>query len=153
MIQLPLKMFRRITLSKFFNGTPCWIWIGGRSSGGYGYVRFNGKMQIAHRVIYELLVGPIPKGLDLDHLCRNRACCNPEHLEPVTRKENVRRGDGIKATIKRHQKHRENTHCPYGHEYTPENTYNYKGGRSCNQCRKEHSKNSKIRKKNQVCQN
>lgn len=70
----------------------CVEWIGARSGGGYGQVRSQGRQRMAHRVAYEQLVGPVPDGLDLDHLCRNRACVNVLHLEPVTRAENIRRG-------------------------------------------------------------
>jgi hypothetical protein len=73
----------------------CWEWTGAMSRAtGYGKATMNGRSDGAHRIMYELIVGPIPTGLDLDHLCRNRICVNPAHLEPVTRSENVRRGIG-----------------------------------------------------------
>jgi len=74
------------------NGT-CIEWTGATAKNGYGRVYRNGHWTGAHRHAYELKVGPIPEGLDLDHLCSNRACINPGHLEPVTRQENLRRGD------------------------------------------------------------
>lgn len=73
----------------------CWPWLAHRAWNGYGEFRMplkTGKLVKAHRFSYELIVGPVSDGLDLDHTCRNRACCNPKHLEPVTRKTNARRG-------------------------------------------------------------
>jgi DNA-directed RNA polymerase subunit RPC12/RpoP len=75
----------------------CWEWAAGRNSAGYGYFRSSTGSRRAHRIAYEHLVGPIPSGLTLDHLCRNRSCVNPDHLEPVTHRENVLRGSGIAA--------------------------------------------------------
>ena len=104
--------------------TGCWEWTGPLHHNGYGACsRFNGTNR-AHRVTYELLVGPIPSGLVIDHLCRVRACVNPQHMEPVTDMENRRRGA---AAI---------THCPHGHEYSPDNTYIKPGTgtRICRRC-------------------
>lgn len=71
----------------------CWEWTGSLNKGGYGQMRLNKtRLEMAHRVVWEELAGPIPEGLDLDHLCRNRKCANPDHLEPVTRSVNLRRG-------------------------------------------------------------
>lgn len=105
----------------------CWLWHG-RLHKGYGHIVVVGVAQPAHRFAYELLVGPIPAGLQLDHLCRVRHCVNPTHLEPVTCKENLNRGIHRNA-IK--------THCSKGHEFTPENTgyYPHKDGRRRRQCR------------------
>lgn len=87
-------------------------------------------MQVVHRVTYQLLVGPIPEGLELDHLCEVKACCNPEHLEPVTHAENLRRC--------RYSRERSASDtCTKGHVYTPENTYRYpNGARACRECRR-----------------
>jgi len=70
----------------------CWPWLAGINQYGYGILWHGGRNQMAHRIAYELLVGPIPSGLTIDHLCRNRRCVNPAHMEPVTREENSRRG-------------------------------------------------------------
>lgn len=104
----------------------CWLWTGALASNGYGHIMGETKQDLAHRVSYRLHVGEIPKGLNLDHLCRVRSCVNPDHLEPVTHAENVRRGLSpamfTKAAIARgHAK----THCPSGHPFSLENTYTY----------------------------
>lgn len=108
----------------------CWEWQGLLRPDGYGSLTVAKCTKVAHRYAYELLVGPIPKGKTLDHLCRNRKCVNPDHLEVVTRGENVLRGYGPTAMNAR------KTHCPKGHEYTPENTYSPKGTawRQCRKC-------------------
>lgn len=100
--------------------TECWLWTGAKQSDGYGVVGHENKIYLAHRKIYEILVGKIPEGLELDHKCRNRSCVNPAHLEPVTHKENVLRGKSPSA------KNSIKTHCNNGHKFTDENTANPK---------------------------
>lgn len=95
----------------------CWIWTAGKTVGGYGVFSFGkNKQDMAHRWSYKKFVGPIPDGLFIDHLCRNRACVRPSHLEPVTNRENILRGTGFSA------RHAAKTQCSNGHEFTPENT-------------------------------
>lgn len=77
------------------DGSGCWIWSGSVSTHGYGVLRIRGRQYKAHRVMYEMYRGTIPVGLEIDHLCRVRQCCNPEHLEPVTRAENARRAPSV----------------------------------------------------------
>lgn len=115
--------------SKIERTETCWIWTAARSDTGYGNAWFGGRCQGAHRLVYEMLAGPIPDGLQLDHLCRNRACVRPDHLEPVTQRDNILRGSGPSA------KAAAMTHCPRGHEFTAENIYiTPNGRRQCRAC-------------------
>lgn len=105
-------------------GTGCWLWIRSRHTHGYGKLRIGGKDYYAHRVAYEARYGPIPEGMEIDHLCCVKACCNPHHLEAVTHAENVRR---IVRTPKKA--------CRAGHLLTPDNTYSRGVGRvRCKAC-------------------
>jgi hypothetical protein len=119
-------------MSKIIQSRNCWIWIGAKIWSGYGQFGLNGKLKLAHRVSYELFKEDIPEGLQLDHLCKNRSCVNPDHLEIVTTQENTRRG--LTGKINHHKL--KNTHCPQGHPYSEENTYLYNNGRKCRECSK-----------------
>lgn len=119
----------------------CWIWVGYHNEAGYGMINIKNKPYRAHRLAYEMLVGPIPEGLHIDHLCRVRDCVNPAHMEPVTNLENTRRGIGGLMASKRNAAI---THCRQGHEFTPENTV-MRGSktrkfRGCRLCVKEWNK-------------
>jgi hypothetical protein len=106
-------------LAKVNKTDNCWFWTGYKNPKGYGKITVNYKPIMAHRYSYEYYIDSIPKGLVLDHLCENKDCVNPAHLEPVTNQENLIRGKvGQKNAIH----HKSKTHCKNGHEYTEENT-------------------------------
>lgn len=106
----------------------CVIFSGSKNEQGYGRLTMNGRGMGAHRYAYEQARGPIPPGLVIDHLCRNPACVNPDHLEAVTQRENLLRGETHNArNVKK-------THCPQGHPYDEANTRHYAGGRYCRAC-------------------
>jgi hypothetical protein len=111
------------------HSTPCWISKRAVTEAGYTRICWQRRWYYTHRLAYELFVGPIPEGLQLDHLCRQRACCNPAHLEPVTSRENTLRGTHPNAIASRLP------HCRSGHEFTPENTrLTRQGKRLCREC-------------------
>lgn len=132
---MPAGMYPRAAvierlMAKVDQSGDCWTWTAQRFPNGYASFWLNGRTVVAHRVAYTELVGPIPAGLDLDHLCRNRACVNPAHLEPVTRAENLRRAVPFRRPTATDA-------CLAGHPRTEENTYARKdrqGGRQCRPC-------------------
>lgn len=111
----------------------CWVWVGASNGHGYGKFYLDGKVVGAHRVSYELARGPIPEGLVIDHLCRNRACVKPDHLEPVTTQVNIVRGIGPGLAKLQNI---DQTYCKHGHELFGENLYvnPTTGHRYCRTC-------------------
>jgi hypothetical protein len=135
-----MNTLRERFIAKVLKTDTCWLWTGATTASGYGNIMVSSQggkktYRAAHRVSYELLVGQIPGKLSLDHLCRNRRCVNPQHLEPVTQRVNLLRGVGLTAT------NASKEHCLRGHEYTPNNTVVWidKRGsitRKCRTCRR-----------------
>lgn len=123
-------------------GSLCWEWTGSRNGrNGYGY--FNdghGRIRTAHRLIYEAMTAPIPQGLTIDHLCRNRACVNPAHLEAVTNRENCLRGASGPA------QNAAKTHCLRGHPFDASNTHITPRGRECRACWRVRKRNALARR-------
>lgn len=104
----------------------CWQWVAATDRNGYGQFWHNGQMRKAHRVNWELMVGEIPNGLELDHTCRNRRCVNPSHLEPVTHQINIQRAQSVREE------------CPQGHSYHGDNLrINKRGHRVCRECHRK----------------
>jgi HNH endonuclease len=133
-----LPSFEELFWARVDASGDCWLWTGPRLPNGYGStVSYQGKFQNPHRIAWRLLVGPIPSGLTLDHLCRNPPCVNPDHLEPVTPRENTLRGygPGARNAVK--------TECPRGHPYDDANTYLHPHARrrGCRICLKAASAN------------
>lgn len=119
----------------------CWSWTGTQTGGGYGLIR-AGNTGLAHRFSYQYHRAEIPEGLVLDHLCRNTLCVNPWHLEPVTQRENLRRGLGFSGVNVAKRR------CPQGHPYSTENTYvQPNGGRKCRTCRADVARTVSERRK------
>jgi len=117
--------------SKVNKTESCWLWLESKSD-RYGRFKLREKNLLAHRVSYELSVGQIPKGLQIDHLCRNTKCVNPEHLEPVTCRENIMRGDGLAASNAKKET------CKCGNKFDKI----YQGRRCCSKCKARISTNS-----------
>jgi hypothetical protein len=126
-------------------GTGCWMWTAGTSPKGYGRFSVGAQRVFAHRWAYIYAKGPVPEGLELDHLCRVRSCVNPDHLEAVTHQENIRRSEA--GDRSKHQSIK--THCPSGHPYSGSNLYILKSrfGRSCRECHRvyERKRKAKVR--------
>jgi len=112
------------------NWDECWPWIAGCDDKGYGQFRVEEKIRKAYAVIYELMVGPVPSGLELDHLCRNRLCVNPNHLEAVTHQQNLLRSPTAICAVNARK-----THCVRGHAFDEANTIRRGTTRECRACK------------------
>lgn len=131
---MPLPIEERFMSHVEKDDSGCWLWQAFIGPTGYGDFWANNKMQRAHRWSYSNWNGSLIKGLTIDHLCRVRNCVNPEHLEQVTIKENVLRGESFVA------KNAAKTHCHKGHEFKEDNIYLYRGRRMCKTCRKKNQR-------------
>jgi hypothetical protein len=120
----------------------CWVWTSALNTKGYAQIGFKGRQPLVHVLVYGWEKGEIPSGYECDHLCRNRACVRPSHIEPVTRRDNILRGIGLAAENYR------KTHCCNGHEYSKENTYiRPYGGRDCRICCRERTRQYYMRQR------
>lgn len=125
---LKKKLWLRTKLVSRGYASACFEWQGATVD-GYGVIQTGGKLYYLHKLSWQIHRGEVAPGIELDHLCRNRACWNPEHLEPVSKRENILRGEGITAQNARKD------HCARGHPFTPENTRMTRGGgRRCVAC-------------------
>lgn len=125
---LPARFWAKTSIEDHGHETSCLIWTGCKTAKGYGKFNVGGKTQYSHRLAYEALKGPLVDVLQVDHLCRQTSCCNADHLEQVSRRVNLLRGDTITAECAA------KTHCPQGHPYSVENTYYRNGSRVCRTC-------------------
>ena len=120
----------------------CWLWQRCVQKDGYGTVHYHSKTYLAHRLFYELFEGPMPAGLEIDHLCRVRNCVNPKHLEPVDHQTNMDRGDYSANGPRIAAFHSSKTHCAQGHSYSGDNLQIHKNGkwRICVACKRKSRK-------------
>lgn len=130
-----LRLFRKVDF-----GDGCWLWRGAKVNGGYGRVRYRRRQWPTHRLLYRWMVGRVPPRLDLDHLCREPSCVRPDHLEPVTRRENLLRGDTLAARKTRQ------THCIHGHPLAGSNLYRWRTSRKCKACHSQSERRRRLRR-------
>ena len=121
-----------------WDDNECWEWLGNKNGNGYGQFKKFGQTIRLHKFSYEFFKGSVPIGLEIDHLCKNRVCLNPNHLEAVTHQENIRRSLVLL------------THCPHGHEYTPENLVKSAKWKTCRICRNAHHKKYRINHRRKI---
>ena len=154
-IAMDVATFRPDVLARFWKkvnpcgpvhpvlGTECWLWVASTRPDGYGACWNGSSVVLAHRFSYEASIGKIPANLELDHLCRNPRCVRVCHLEPVTHKENVRRGESGRSMAAK-------THCPRGHEYSGDNVKIRDGSRHCRACVRMFQREYKARKREEA---
>lgn len=136
-----LRTVDRIAARSVETERGCWEWQGSATPKGYGRIWVGEKLLYVHRAAYEALVGEIPEGLQLDHLCRNRGCWRPDHLDPVTNRVNAQRGE---AGSYLGAKNLNKTHCPQGHPYDGDNLrVNARGWRYCRTCRRDQKRQAR----------
>lgn len=130
------KVFHMTRIEDFWQKVEktdtCWNWKACKDRYGYGRLGHHGTSVLAHRISYELIKGMIPNGLTIDHLCKNRACVNPDHMEVVTNEVNVQRGESYQA---------KQTHCKRGHPLSGSNLISYRGSRGCRECKRVDCRN------------
>lgn len=136
-----MDLQEKIKANVVIDESGCWLWQKSKRSSGYGQICFDGRIEYVHRVSYEVFVGPIPEGQEIDHLCRVRHCANPKHLEPVSHADNIRRSDAVMGV--NHRK----TSCSNGHPFDEKNTRHKNGRRYCRACDADHHRNARASKR------
>lgn len=134
--RLPERFWQKVSPEP---NSGCWLWTATLNQDGYGRYSHKGRLESAHRVAFFMLVGLVGAGLELDHKCRVRCCCNPRHLEPVTHQQNASRGLGGKHHLKK-------THCPSGHPYAGSNLIIRDGYRACRTCERAKTQRFRLRR-------